>query len=72
MSAVSGSGGLRGGFGAEAGDDEADFFVGDFGWEGFLEGLEAVHAELAASGGDLVVAFGRQPARVGTRLRLVR
>ena len=46
------------GFGAEVGDDEADFFVGDFRWEGFLERLEAIHAELAASSGDLVVAFG--------------
>jgi hypothetical protein len=34
----------RGGFGAEAGYDEADFFVGDFGREGFLEGLQAVHS----------------------------
>ena len=32
------------GFGAEASYDQADFFVGDFGWKGFFEGLEAVHA----------------------------
>src|SRR6266849_10121589 len=53
--------GVRGGLGAEVGYDQADFFVGDLGWEGFLEGLEAVHSELAAGGGDLVVAFGGQP-----------
>ena len=46
----------------EAGNDEADFFVGDFGQEGFFEGLEALHSELLAGGGDLVVAFRGQPA----------
>src|SRR5713101_4084353 len=46
---------------AEAGYDEANLFVGDFGWERFLEGLQAVHSQLLAGGGDLVVAFGGQP-----------
>src|SRR5260370_31642501 len=46
---------------AEAGYDEANLFVGDFWREGFFEGLQAVHAQLAAGGSDLVVAFRRQP-----------
>src|SRR5580704_7472979 len=46
------------GFGAEAGYDEADFFVRDLGGERLFERLEAVHSKLAAGGGDLVVAFG--------------
>ncbi len=45
-------------FRAEASYDEADFFIGDFGWEGFLEGFETVHPQLLTGGGDLVVAFG--------------
>ena len=49
---------IRRGFGAEVGYDEANLFVGDFGREGFLEGLQAVHSQLAAGGGDLVVPFG--------------
>ena len=39
-----------------------DFLVRDFRREGFFKRLEAVHAQLAANGGDLVVAFGGQPA----------
>jgi hypothetical protein len=50
------------GFGAKASYNETNLFVGDFGWEGFFEGLEAVHAEPVAGGRDLVVAFGGQPA----------
>src|SRR5258708_38337547 len=46
---------------AEAGYDQANFFVGDFGREGFFEGFQAVHAQLAAGGGDLAVAFRGQP-----------
>src|SRR5260370_42091458 len=49
---------------AEAGYDEANLFVGDFGWERFLEGLQAVHSQLLAGGGDLVEAFRRQPVRL--------
>jgi len=45
-------------FGPEAGYYQADFFVRDFGWEGLLEGLEAVHSQLLAGGGDLLVPFG--------------
>src|SRR5216683_2873538 len=52
---------FRGGCGAEAGYDEANLFVGDFWREGFFEGLQAVHAQRAAGGSDLVVAFRRQP-----------
>src|SRR5260370_1067253 len=46
---------------AEGGEGEANLFVGDFGREGFFEGLQAVHSQLLAGGGDLVVAFRGQP-----------
>jgi hypothetical protein len=54
------SGGPR----AKVGDNQADFFVRDFGRESFLEGFQAVHSQLAAGGRDLVVALGGEPARL--------
>jgi len=43
------------------GDDEADLFVGDFGREGFLEGLEVVEAEFCGGLADLFGVDGMDP-----------
>ena len=43
------------------GDDEANFFVGDFGREGFLEGLEVVEAEFCGALADLFGVDGMDP-----------
>src|SRR5258708_36581799 len=51
----------RGSVRAEASNNEANFFVRDFGREGFLEGLQSVHSRLLAGSSDLVVPLGRHP-----------
>ena len=43
------------------GDDEANFFVGDFGGEGFLDGLEVVEAEFGGGLADLLGVDGMDP-----------
>ncbi len=53
--------GACGSFAAEVGYYEADFVVGDFGWEGFFQGLQPFEAAFGAGGFDYGAAGGVDP-----------